>query len=375
MADYLQTYTIELKALGPVFVGSGKALSKKEYLFKGDANNPYSSIQVLDINKLYNFLTKKNLGTKFEDFMLNDRRDLRRWLNDNRINQREVNGLIRYELPCGDTSLERGTSAQIMECMKDPYGKPYIPGSSVKGMLRTILLSYVIDSKKSDYEYLKRKLKEESDREGYRNTFLNKETRDLEVKAFYTLNRQEGVNAVNDVLSGMIVSDSDPLEMKNVILCQKIERHVDGTSKSLNILRECIAPGTVIRVPLAIDTKICPFTETDLLDAVNHFIDVYNESFVSGFKGVAGVRDDRVFLGGGAGFVSKTVIYPLYGKKEGIEVAQNVFQATLPHKIASQHKHYKDSHYGASPHILKCTRYGGKLYQMGLCSIQFEKRV
>lgn len=28
-----------------------------------------------------------------------------------------------------------------MTCVTDPYGNPYVPGSSLKGMLRTILLS------------------------------------------------------------------------------------------------------------------------------------------------------------------------------------------------------------------------------------------
>lgn len=31
----------------------------------------------------------------------------------------------------------------VFECIKDSYNNPYIPGSSLKGMLRTILLSYM----------------------------------------------------------------------------------------------------------------------------------------------------------------------------------------------------------------------------------------
>ena len=38
---------------------------------------------------------------------------------------------------------------QIISFIKDAYGKPYIPGSSIKGMLRTILLCYDILNNKN----------------------------------------------------------------------------------------------------------------------------------------------------------------------------------------------------------------------------------
>lgn len=48
MKNYLKSYRIHLKVLGPVFIGSGKELSKKEYLFY--KNN---QIAVIDIAKFY----------------------------------------------------------------------------------------------------------------------------------------------------------------------------------------------------------------------------------------------------------------------------------------------------------------------------------
>lgn len=42
-----------------------------------------------------------------------------------------------------------------MTCVTDPYGNPYIPGSSLKGMLRTILLSKDIDQDQIKYKRIR----------------------------------------------------------------------------------------------------------------------------------------------------------------------------------------------------------------------------
>lgn len=36
-------------------------------------------------------------------------------------------------------------------------------------------------------------------------------------------------------------------------------------------------------------------------------------------------KPNTVFLGGGSGFVSKTVVYPMFGEKEGIEITKDIF--------------------------------------------------
>ena len=65
--------------------------------------------------------------------------------------------------------------------------------------------------------------------------------------------------------------------------------------------------------------------------------------------------DNTVWLGGGAGFVSKTVIYSLFGD-DGIKLVPEIFAKTG----VQNHKHNKDKSLGVSPHILKLTSYRGK---------------
>ena len=48
-----------------------------------------------------------------------------------------------YEIyrKCKGTDPKKKVNCRSMTCVTDPYGNPYVPGSSLKGMLRTILLS------------------------------------------------------------------------------------------------------------------------------------------------------------------------------------------------------------------------------------------
>jgi CRISPR-associated protein Csm5 len=54
--------------------------------------------------------------------------------------------LFRYTLPGAPRSAERG--AVLREQMKDVFGQPYLPGSSLKGALRTLLAWYALDERR-----------------------------------------------------------------------------------------------------------------------------------------------------------------------------------------------------------------------------------
>jgi len=370
MKDFLKVHQVTLDVIGPVFVGSGAEISKKEYVFL-DGN---SKIGVIDIKKMYEFASRKGLRTSFEDMMLNQRADLHHWLMDNRINKNEIKPVMRYVLESGQTSLQRGTRVQIMEAVKDPYGQPYIPGSSLKGMLRTILLCGRVQREPNRYTYEKRTMESAADRPTGRQRYLLKEQSEIEQKAFYLLSRDEKKrgNAVNDELSGLLVSDSEPLKISDLILCQKVERHTDGTEKTLNLLRECIRPGTKIRFTISIDQTICSVTADEIKDALAYFEEIYNDCFLNAFRGIDRIVPGTVYLGGGAGYVSKTVTYPLFGKHDGLQMAQTIFETTVGRKGEDQHQHRKDHIFGASPHIVKCTHVDGRSVQMGQCRLSIS---
>ena len=369
MKDYLKVYKAKIHVMSPTFVGSGKDISKKEYCLSARDQK----VIVYDPAKMYQLMQKAGKSRQFEDYLLNDsRNELERWLQDNRVSVSDVAGAVRYSVSWGDR-MELGKSrTTIMEFVKDPYGCPYVPGTSIKGMFRTILLGYEIMKNRSEYSQQAFQIKDfHTDRPSNKN--YQKDSKHVEGAAFNRLNRDEKKrdNAVNDVLQGLIISDSKPLSLDDLVLCQKIEYHTNKEETALNILRECLRPGTDIEFTITIDTQSCPYS----IDAIREAVKVFNEMYYSCFLSKFGSKQrpaDTVYIGGGVGFVSKTFIYPMFGCDDGVRVAENIFRNTLHPRVFAEHGHKHDSQNGVSPHILKCTKLNGKRYQMGMCRLIIE---
>lgn len=366
MNRYLKCYRVTLRTLAPVFTGSGKEIGKKEYFFQEQ-----DKIAIPDIQRLYGQICQMGKGDAFEAYLLGKQNtDLTTWLQEQDISVEDIMPCVAYTLDYMDVAMEKDARRmQVMECIKDPYGNPYIPGSSIKGMLRTILLGAEIAEKPQRYQESKRNLKRNLEQRASRTAYLKKEIAGIEGVAYRTLAREKTKpwDAVNDVMQGLIVSDSEPLSTESLALCQKVDVDTQGTEKRLPLLRECVKPDTEIHFTITIDSQLCPYTEERILSAVKVFMKRYNENFLSAFTGMEKPTERDVFLGGGCGFASKTVIYPLYGKREGVDVIMKIFDQT---KVPRLHKHDLDKQFGVSPHTVKCTSYQGKLYQMGLCRIE-----
>lgn len=383
MNTYLKTYHAVLHTVSPVFVGSGHDLTKKEYIFLRDKKK----VLIPNIESLYMGLQQKKLASQFTSYLLMNpkdesgigRMDLRNWLEKNHISPAEYSSWIQYELSCGDFLQTKGP-VQICMCQKDSYNLPYIPGTSIKGMLRTALLSMEILRSVGAIRNIKSEVSRVAKEQSSRRNYLVREKNKMETEIFHRLNRKnekgevvKKENAVNDVLAGIVVSDSKPLAWEDLVLCQKVDKHVEGDSRRLNLLRECIKPERHIEFSITIDSQICSYTIEDIREAIRLFSQNYYDMFLSRFQGVDRPKENSVWLGGGTGFFTKTVLYSLLGYELGLQTAVDVFVHTLPRKIVQDHKHYKDIRWGVSPHMLKYTNYQGKRYHMGECHLQIKE--
>lgn len=375
MSEYLKHYRMELVAVGPIHIGSGKKLLKKEYIFRWDKGN----VLILNETALYGGIRKQQLEDEFTNFLMNGSPydDLGGWLDRQKVPRTEYERWVAYRLEGGDLLAEKGKSVDVQTCMKDSYGKPYVPGSSIKGMLRTVLLAGELQSAQEKYRPSASAVIRHAGASGVRpDRYLQDEVSDIENAAFHILHRKNErgkeiqlKNAVNDCLSGLVVSDSDPIETSNLILCQKMDVTVDGIVNKLPILRESLRPGTVIRFSITIDPKICQYTIDDIMVAVDAFNDLYYDLYLKRYPRTDRPSSGTVYLGGGTGFFTKTVLYPLLGYRDGLETAIQVFD----HTVGKHHKRYLDKRQGVSPHMLKCTEYRGKRYQMGMCKLKIVK--
>lgn len=377
--SYLKKYKFVLTTLSPVFIGCEKEINKKEYSYNKDK----SEIDIYKPYELYQMVKEKGLADDFENFICspaNLKKDLGIWLSrQKKIKPSEVSKCVRYSLEIKDAKLNdaktknSGGKSTISEFVKDSYGLPYIPGSSLKGALRTIIMAERIYKNKDNY----RKIKEDIEKESYkfkgRKTYISKPTKDMEIK-IYNENRLRDETKIrdarNDELRGLIISDSKSLELENLILCQRYDYSVGGKEKQLPLLRECLKPDIKIEFEVTIDEKECSVTKEEIISAVEIFNRIYNEKFVSSYIEKNSFIDMKsgsyLYIGGGVGFASKTEIFILFEKNKAAAVTQRILSNT-----SKKDKHNDDvRNHGISPRTIKCTKYHGKTYQMGLCKLE-----
>lgn len=385
MSEYLKTYKLKFHTLGPVFIGSGDKIGKKDYILnKGEAHVP-------DLMKMYSGIKKMHLENSFEEFYFDGnkyRNSLAEWMYSNNIQKSDYMPWISYSLSFADVKREEKQRPphEIMTFIKDAYGMPYVPGSSIKGAIRTALLSGLIlkngkvIKKHADAIQAEADKPKKNDRAN--KNFLNKEIKEIEKLFFNRLERDTGKdgknkgNAVNDMLAGIIISDSNPLKLEDLVLCQKVDLDTGKDVNNLPILRECIRPGVDIECTMTIDTSLKKhFSAASIQQAVNDYADFYNKIFRSKFD-VYDVDSDQsgiIYLGGGSGYASKTVTYPIFGEEEGVTNTAKIFKHTMKDGDFSKHKHYNDKKWGISPHMCKITNYEDDEYEFGRCKMSIYK--
>lgn len=386
----MKTYEIILHTLSPVYIGSGTEMKKKEYIFSREDKKVY----IPNWRIMYEELRKKGLEEGFIKFFLTnqdgkrhkDRESLYTWLIKNGISENEYKEWTLYEMDCGDFLEEKGEIG-IQTFLKDAYGMPYVPGSSIKGMLRTILLIYEMHerpnqalksrSNRSVKAAIEKVNLETQDKNSIADAkkILKDVASDVETEYFHTLRRkrdrlEDKADPINDCMAGIIVSDSQPLRREDMVLCPKIDVRTDQTVNEIDILRECLKPETDIRFQIGFMEEISPYDIEDVREAIKFFNNYYYEAYLKYFA------EDRpaehtVWLGGGTGFLTKTITHLILDEKDRVKNTAGIFQVVLPESIYEEHLHNDDISLGISPHMLKCTRYEGKRYQMGQC--EFKK--
>lgn len=333
----MKNYKITLDVLTPVHIGNGNTIEKKDFEVKGNTVNIYDPLKLHAI-----------LGRSYEDFLMSNY-TLTDFLRNNRVN---VSKALLYSLPSHGISIRK--SDGLVEFIKDPYGLPYIPGSSLKGAIRTAILSQLVyENKNNSYS-------------SYANSSIDRRNgRDIEKQAF-------GDNT-KSIFQQIKVSDSLPLSRKDLILCKKVDIFRDGnTNNKLNLCRESLKPGTEVTFSLTLDESLAregdPYTVDFIMKAINNFSKEYSKEYQSKFSNFDNSyhRENIIYLGGGTGFLTKTINQSLYGKRT-LERTSSFLDGKF-----RKHNHRKDVALGVSPRALKCTIVNNKTVEMGICHIRID---
>ncbi len=384
MSD-MKYYTVTLTVEGPVHIGSGMEILKKDCLYMSNERKVY----ILDNMKVFEGMKKLKLLADYEKYLMDERqKNFTFFVRNYNISPAEYKSWAAYTLPLDDiadtTSQSRskgGGSDNIAEFVKDSYGCPYIPGSSLKGALRTVIEGTLCERDRDKYSNYANKIENAEFRN--RRKYLEREESQLAQELFYTVPADEKHpwNAVNDMFRGLRISDSFPLSTNDLILCQKIDSPPDGKSKPLPIKRECLKPGTKIVFDMEIDRKYIKLSDSSIIKAVDAFYENYRKIFLSVFPNLDSAETaggHRIYIGGGSGFATKTVVYPLFENRDrAVRAVQKIMiNTTSTRNTQDPHKHYADAkRYRISPHMRKCTKHRGVYYDFGLCEIDIVEKV
>ncbi len=357
-----QNYKVILTTLSPVFIGSGNSIDKSEYLY--DKIN--KQVVIFKRKDLLTGLEQMDLLDKYCDAVLTSKFSLEKFFYDNNV--KRYNKWISHRIDSSAVVDGEHSLKNILCFIKDAYGVPYIPGSSLKGAIRTAMLNSKIAKMNLDDE--KKQLLQTLNYTSKGD--LRRKVNSIEVKAFNTLDRKSGEdnksNAVNDIFSKMLISDSEPVENCKLILCDKVDVTLRGEEKTVSsVVRECLPPNTKITFTLSIDTEY--FSIENIRACIAERFESYRKNYLDFFDKAdvdKYTAANNIVLGGGAGFQSKTVTYELLGKDKGLEFTRNFMCANFRNG-----KHENDKI--ISPHTRKTTEYDGKLFDMGVCRIDFEK--
>ncbi len=125
MPDYLQ-YRVKISLLTPLHIGNGRVLLHEyDYTIANGKTWRINETALLDAQNVDDpHLAEQLMGAKPAQLL--DPADFR-----------PDSGFFRYVLSGAPRSKAEG--AQLWEQLKDPFDKPYLPGSSLKGALRTAL--------------------------------------------------------------------------------------------------------------------------------------------------------------------------------------------------------------------------------------------
>lgn len=306
------------------------------------------------------------------------------WLRAQGVQKREMEALaVRRARAERSVISEKGSLNDVHLQMALSDGRPYVPGSTIKGALRTGILYRMIQQEPERFRGFWQEICREAES---RDRLRDKERtwqgieRRLETQALHTLrvDRKKPAEMVNSALRGLRVSDAAVAkrETETLLLQKPTKSNRQGkTSKTPPLFRECIPPGRRLHFTLTADfSMLCTLGITsfeDIFQGLRAYtaqaLALLEEEFPKYRPQFDEAREADCLLGGGTGFLSKTLVYAL---ARDAREARNFTARYLDEKFWNPSHHHMQYDGKLSPRTLKLVATAQEEWLLGLCRFE-----
>jgi CRISPR type III-A-associated RAMP protein Csm5 len=240
-----ETLDLRIETVTPVLIGSGERLSQMDFLIMEgkvhviDRGRFISALSRGQRDRFVRWVEEVALSSKYPPGIykfLSDLRRERRGFDRRRL----LEGCISYSMPYTFAPTNRAGypyMTGINTCLKTPDHRPYIPGSELKGTIRTAILVKMLE----DENALKR-LAQAIGEITLKNSRkqIRGDLRDRWQRIERELLRGKGGDAHYDLLRGLWISDTSPLP-RETLRVEATEMY--GTSRKTLTFVETISRG------------------------------------------------------------------------------------------------------------------------------------
>ncbi len=376
-----ETARLCLHVITPINIADGITLGDKDYLYDAKTQKAY----FLNLQLWHKFIYSHGLLPSYEVFLQRKNQILLEWLRNAGYTVEDVRSCIIAEAQAEADlrNSDKKTLNDVSRNVQQPDGGLYIPGSSIKGALRTAILYALLqkhpDIKNKYWRQVQFLLSRDH------NDF-KRLTTDMETELLHTLQLPDkkgninNNNAVCSALRGLQVSDTFAGKNVQAGILQKVDVSFNAKAggrikdKPLPIYRECILPGAELVFDLKIEKAYMQSLGIGSIDALLVMLQNFNDAVMAlledAFKKHYPAPFDSIaaanmFIGAGTGFLSKTLLAMLAPNKED---AKNAVKRLLD-KSFKKHEHLTLDKV-ISPRTLKCTSYNGQIMLMGLAEVR-----
>lgn len=292
-------------------------------------------------------------------------------------NDTVLSSVSKRQLRCVKSSIFKRSLNNVNLCMTDLDGMPYIPGSSLKGVIISAVIAYIVENNEVFRREWQKKLIDASNNDRELRRCIREYGKALDMLILSCIKESTGKwhnDGAKKLFHSISVSDV-MLSSKDKMATYILPRYdsVAGQYKrnTLSLYRECITPNTKLEGMLSVNIqelrKVGIHSVTELVKIVEMHTQRLLSRWKQVFRGdieqscIHDLESVTCLIGNSIGFLHKTLLIPLFDNhRDEVNVVKSI--------LGNGHRRDRI----ISPRTLKLTKYKGKDYIFGGVKLHLE---